>query len=469
MSIDKLQSDSGHASFRTAIGNLTKRYRAGQLNTKRTKRFFSDCSGGIVTAFGLGLPLIASAAVLTVDLASIASSRARLQTIADQAALMGAREMQLRQEDENVLASAVTAYTISNINAVVDGNGSADIQPDVEITVDLEKGTTHVVVTAQSQLIMADKLNPQFQAISVEAEARAIGASNPICLVTTKATGPHAMHFKRNSRVVAPGCSFYSNSTHPNGIFMQGPETIDLHTICSSGGIQRAGHFVFSGTAEEDCPTIDDPLRDRQLPVVGQNCDYNNLSLNGSDRLNPGTYCGTTRLFGSFHMNPGTYNFQDGRLHIVADTHLWGQDVHLHFSGSDPRGSAVLVFERPATIELWAPRTGPAAGLLITGDRDSQTTQRYRLLSDNTHVLEGTIYLPRGKLEIGSSQPISRDAHYTIVVAEEFELDAGPNMSMDINVASIQFNTDYHLSDVPVPSGLGPSSHLSTAQIMLTR
>ena len=469
MSIRKPQCSNGHAGFKSAIRCLSERRKEGRPDTKRLKSFISDRSGGLATAFGLALPMIASAVVLTIDLASIASTRASLQTIADQAALMGAREMHLRQEDEKVLSNAVMAYTISNINTVVDGNASAEIQPEVAITVDLDKGTTQVVVTARSPLILADKLNPRFRTISVEAEARAVGSSDPICLVTTKAAGPHVMHFKRNSRVVAPGCVFYSNSTHRNGIFMEGPETINLHTICSAGGIQRANYFAFSGAAEEDCPPINDPLRDRELPEAGQNCDFVDKEFGGSYWLDPGTYCGTTKLYGSFKMNPGTYNFQDGRLYVEKDTHLWGNDVHLHFSGDPPGNGVVLVFGRRTTINLWAPKTGKHAGLLITGERNTERTQRYRILSDKAHVLEGTIYLPKGKLEIGSSQPISRDANYTIVVAEEFELDAGPNMSMDMNVASFQFNTDYHLSDVPVPSGLGPSSHLSTAQIMLTR
>lgn len=415
------------------------------------------------------MPFTVSAVALTIDLATIASSRASLQTIADQAALMGAREMHLRQEREAVLANAVEAFATSKITEIVDASVTEGMQPSVTVSVNLDEGTTHVVVTAKRRLVLADKLKPSVGMVTAEAEARAVGDSAPLCLVTLAPSENHKMHFMSRSRISAPGCVAYSNSGHPNGVFFQEPDLVEFNTVCSAGGIQNAGHFTFSGEMKEDCPTLNDPLSNRVLPEAGQNCDYKDETINGSAWLKPGTYCGTTRLEGSFKMEAGTYNFQNGRLYVGADTHLWGEDVHLHFSGTAPGNGIVLVLGRRTTINFWAPRHGPAAGLLITGDRESPKTQRYQILSDNANVLEGTIYVPQGKVEIGSSQPISRDANYTIIVAKEFELAPGPAMTMDINVASFQFNTDYHLSDVPVPPGLGPTSHLSTAQVRLTR
>lgn len=437
------------------------------------KSFRQNKAGGIATVFALSLPFTVSAVALTIDLATIASSRASLQTIADQAALMGAREMHLRQEREAVLANAVEAFATSMITEIVDASVTEGMQPSVTVSVNLDEGTTHVVVTAKRRLVLADKLKPSVGMVTAEAEARAVGDSAPLCLVTLAPSENHKMHFMSRSRISAPGCVAYSNSGHPNGVFFQEPDLVEFNTVCSAGGIQNAGHFTFSGEMKEDCPTLNDPLSSRVLPGAEQNCDHNNLiKLNPllfPLPLHPGTYCGITILHGRFEMSPGTYIFQDGRLYVGGLTHLRGQDVHLHFSGTAPGNGVVLVLGERTTINLWAPRHGPAAGLLITGDRESPKTQRYQILSDNANVLEGTIYVPQGKVEIGSSQPISRDANYTIVVAKEFELAPGPAMTMDINVASFQFNTDYHLSDVPVPPGLGPTSHLSTAQVRLTR
>jgi hypothetical protein len=285
-------------------------------------------------------------------------------------------------------------------------------------------------------------------------------------MVTLAESGNQSMHFMHNSRFAAPGCVLYSNSKHPNGVFMQMPEVFNVGSVCSAGGIQKVGRFESQGTLEEDCPPIDDPLSMRTLPSKDQPCDHQNTIFYGSMWLRPGTYCGITRLSGSFKLEPGTYNFQNGGLRVIGDTHLWGKGVQLHFSGNPPPGGRVLVFNRSNTINLWAPQHGEGAGLLITGDRVG-TTQRYSIFSDHADVLEGTIYIPNGKMEIGSSQPIARDANFTIVVAKEFALAPGPKMTIDMQVASLQLNTNYHLSNIPVPNGLGPNS--SSAQVYLSR
>lgn len=432
----------------------------------RLKGFLRNRSGGVAMAFGLGLPLLVSAAVMTIDLANLASARTSLQSLTDQAVLMGAKEMHLRRERDAVLASAVTAFFQSRAQETKIGSFSDTAKLSVTVSVDSDKGTVSAVAVLQAPLIFADKFARRIGTISTEAEARVHGSSDPICMVTLAESGNQSMHFRRNSRFAAPGCVLYSNSKHPNGVFMQTPEVFNVGSVCSAGGIQKVGRFESQGTLEEDCPPIDDPLSMRALPSKGQSCDHQDRMFIGSMWLRPGTYCGITRLSGSFKMEPGIYNFQNGSLRVIGDTHLWGKDVQLHFSGNPPPGGYVLIFDRDTTINLWAPQHGEGAGLLITGDRVGKT-QRYVIRSDNADVLEGTIYIPNGKMEIGSSRPISRDANFTIVVAKEFALARGPRMTIDMQVASLQLNTNYHLSNIPVPNGLGPNS--SSAQVYLSR
>ena len=67
--------------------------------------------------------------------------------------------------------------------------------------------------------------------------------------------------------------------------------------------------------------------------------------------------------------------------------------------------------------------------------------------SDNARRLVGTIYLPNGKLLIDGRKPIADRSEYTVIIADTFELQDGPNLVL---------RTDYHLSDIPVPTGVGP-------------
>ena len=86
------------------------------------------------------------------------------------------------------------------------------------------------------------------------------------------------------------------------------------------------------------------------------------------------------------------------------------------------------------------------AGLLMFEDRGAAKLRPYAILSDGARVLEGTIYLPQSHLYIDADAPIADKSAYTAIVARRMELYAGPHLVL---------NSDYDLTDVPVPYGIG--------------
>ena len=80
----------------------------------------------------------------------------------------------------------------------------------------------------------------------------------------------------------------------------------------------------------------------------------------------------------------------------------------------------------------------------------------YRIVSDNARNLLGTIYLPAGRLVIDAKRPVADRSAYTIIVARQVELFDGPNLYL---------NTNYSGSDIPVPQGVGPSTHRTVSLI----
>ena len=137
-----------------------------------------------------------------------------------------------------------------------------------------------------------------------------------------------------------------------------------------------------------------------------------------------------------------------------------------YFEGS----RASLLFDYDSSVSLTAPKTGDMAGLLMFDERlvsspvsapaakakgkappalpGAPALRDYRILSDDAPVLLGTIYLPGGRLIIDSSKPVASQSAYTVVVAKLIELFDGPNLVL---------NTSYGDTDIPVPSGVGPS------------
>ncbi len=65
--------------------------------------------------------------------------------------------------------------------------------------------------------------------------------------------------------------------------------------------------------------------------------------------------------------------------------------------------------------------------------------------SDSASYLEGTVYLPNGKVMINSNSTFGGDADYSIFIAKEYEINSDSTLVM---------NSDFGSSGVPLPSGL---------------
>ena len=141
-----------------------------------------------------------------------------------------------------------------------------------------------------------------------------------------------------------------------------------------------------------------------------------------------------------------------------------GRDVGFYLTGKD----AKLNFEQDSHISLEAPRAGPLTGLLFFADITNPKTvsfvgggaQRLRdghvIRSDDARRLVGTIYLPDDKLVVDGETPVADQSEYTVIIAQSFELNNGPNLVIQ---------SDYAASPVPVPEGVGPNNSTSAVLI----
>ena len=182
------------------------------------------------------------------------------------------------------------------------------------------------------------------------------------------------------------------------------------------------------------------------------------------------------------------------RDETAQDASLSGTDVSFYFTGN--KGG--LLFDKKTTVSLTAPTTGVMAGLLMTEERavsdpvdpalglldavggvlgavtapilgqadvltltppplgQTKPMRIYRIISDNTRTMLGTIYLPAGRLVIDAKKPVADQSAYTVIVAQQVNLYEGPNLYL---------NANYDLTSVPVPKGVGPLS----GKLMLTQ
>lgn len=433
--------------MRDGAGRFTMRMRLIQFLAAMTTRFGRDARGGVAMMFAGGLTVLMLGAGVAVDTAIVGATRADLQAVADEVALTGARQLQLRTTDAAAIRAGLTSAAENRLV-------QRALAGDVAVDVDLEEGTVTVRVTATPPQFVLAHLGMWADGISAEAVARSVRAENPLCLMALQPGGAHAMTFGTGTTIIAPGCAFQANSNHTRAVAVQNDVTLDAGVVCSAGGI--AGSVSGTVRRRTDCPVLEDPLASRATPEPGPCLLSGRSRLVGRHVLHPGTYCGEIDLRpgADVELLPGTYVIR-GYLRMQNGSRLVGNDVSLHFLGIGPDHNIVLSVPQGAHVALTAPRTGSQAGLLMTGERPEGGVQRFTIASDSAPELTGTIYLPDGELTIGSGRPIAERSPFTIIVVRKFELRRGPDLEFESDEAALALNTDYHLSDIPVPVGLG--------------
>ncbi len=401
--------------------------------------------------FALTLPVVVAAGGAAVDYSLAASTRSKMQAVADSAALASVRELQLARTD----SSRVTVIANNVINSSLQ-----NVTPT--ITVDFQAMTVQVVIQKQYTPVIRISSGTQLR---VSAKAKMSG-SMPLCLLGLDPKAPQTIGLEQSALLTAPGCLVQSNSTSAVGLQSKNNAIMKAGMICSAGGKVQTNNANYSPTPTTDCPALPDPLSARATPPIGA-CSHNNKVVDGSyETLQPGVYCGGLKLTNGavVKLSSGIFIIKDGPLTVDAGASISGTEVGIYLKGS----AANLTFDADTTISLSAPKDGPLAGILIFDDpsgasapakapksgrgaggrgKGNSAPRQHQILSDNARNLLGTIYMPKGEIIIDATKPIADKSAYTVLVVNQLHLFSGPNLIL---------NTDYSATSVPVPMGVGP-------------
>lgn len=442
----------------------------------------SDRRGGVALIFGLSATVLIGLVGGGIDYARLSYRRSELQNAVDVGTLAAGNTLKL------------ASSTIDSIKGVTEqvirDNAHPRSDRPFTLTVDVAKDKTSVFARAEETVKLAFGAFVGLRAMTVAAQSRVkVVGKMRLCLLTLDPAAPGAFNLQKKAEVTADGCSLYSNSTNAIGMVGGNSAIAKAQTICSAGGYSgpRAN---FAPPPQTSCPSLGDPLKDRALPTPGS-CtqipaaanskgDTSKNLIDQSVTLDPGTYCGGLHITkkASVEFRAGIYVMKDGPLVVDQKGSLTGTDVGLFFTGD----KAGLLFDKQSTVSLSAPTTGVMAGLLIAEDRTvgspvdptaaiigfvggllapltpapaptpqplglTRPLRTYRIISDNTRTMLGTIYLPVGRLVIDADKPVADQSAYTVIVAAQLNLYEGPNLYL---------NANYDGTSVPVPKGVGP-------------
>ncbi len=422
---------------------------------ERKLPLFSRCtSANVAIMASVLIPMLVLAVGVAVDYSTIHLSVSKLQETADSSAIASAREMMLSNGDTATVQAVAENYVRAHLASSGGGgpqfrsrhgnNGGFIGPPTVVATANKENGTVEVSITALKKNAFGGFIQPKTSTLTVSATARSYGGGKT-CIIALEPVELAAVEIKSGSSLVAMDCGVQSNSTDSAGIMMHNGASMTASNICSTGGVQLNGGIT-SVTPVSDCPVIEDPLAYKVPPPVGS-CDYIGMVVTDSDvvTLDPGVYCGglTIKKFAQVDLRPGVYVMKDGPLRVTDEATFIGTNVGFYFLGD----ASTMSLRKDTTIELTAPKSGPMAGLLMFSDRSNLLYQSFAISSNYARVLLGTIYLPNGKMLIDSNSMIGDKSAYTVIVARRFITDGEPE---------IVINSNYHSTDIPVPSGVGP-------------
>lgn len=428
-------------------------------------RRYRGCSrGGVMMTAAVSFPLVFAVFGLASDYAMMFKLRGELQAAADAAALAAAHEIPLSKSNPQQIVNSAKTFAQYQLTGEADAAPPPDSEqqyrmaaaasasgPDASLVVDAEvvekASAVKVRITDRWTPFFAHFIDGGITPIEVEATARYVGHSN-VCVLGLSINST-SIELRNSARLEGRNCAVYSNSTISSGLTVAQDATLDSKLNCVAGGFSAGRTSAVTPPPVTDCPHLDDPLASRPAPNLG-GCDHTGMVIDSQTvDLNPGVYCKGLAISGTAKvtLNPGIYIIDGGALHVSDTASLAGENAGFFLTG---KGS-VIHFSPGTTISLGAPETGALAGLLFYEDRNVTGVRNHSIKSNNAHHLLGTIYLPKSKLTIDASKPIADQSAYTAIVVNELVLMSGPNLVL---------NTDYDLTDVPVPDGIAGASQI---------
>ena len=400
-----------------------------RLLSIHARDFSREQRGSIAIKFAFIVPTVALLGLGAIDLASVASAKGRLQDIADPAALAGANDLSLVDQDAAV--ERATAYVNTHLEDWAD---APDVKLTIQIVKDQEQRIIEVALAANRPSFFGSILPPGGWNFSAKAGAVAVGMT-PLCVLITGGSGDKALNVKDSGRITAPACMVHSNKD----ILDEGGSITAafVQAVLSASGLITPK----AGTGAELIP---DPFEDLTINDK-QPCPPQKIKEDvktGTIYLAPGIHCGGYQMAGNSRLvlDPGEHWFLGGHLDIKEQAELSGRDVVLFFDEKSK-----FEFKDKARVNLDGRKTGAFAGMVMVGTRGN--TQDFIITSDHVQSLLGVIYVPKARLIVEGKSNVAQDSAWTVIVARELELKGSP---------SLVVNANYNASTVPVPEGVGP-------------
>jgi len=387
--------------------------------------------GNLVVITGLMAIPLSMIVVMTLELVSLSSEKARMQAAVDAAALAGARELAVAGGAARNASGFAEEFALNQVT---------DLAPRVTMnfTASQNEGGFQVSGVGVRGSFFGNLVPPGGFKIEVSAIADALN-QQPLCVLALPENEPSGLSATSNSSVQANNCLVHSNGD----IITTKDAIIKAGTIQATGTASGAG---YSPAANSGALNVADPFKGREvtnpLPMtcVPSPVSPNAFSGNSDYYIGAGVHQREILLSGNatITLGPGNHHFCNG-VTVKDSGTLQGTDVVMIF-----HENKTFHATQSSKISLTGRISGEWAGFVIVTSRENVADMI--ISSPNVDKLLGTIYLPSARLVINAAGNVAEASKWSVVVAKDIALDKN---------ASLVINTDYAGSGVPVPLGVG--------------
>jgi len=270
----------------------------------------------MAVAVAVMLPVLAFIAVGALDYADASADRARLQGVADAAAIAAATQLAI--DTSSATADRAQSFAQSQLRGLLN-DWTTNITAEI-----LNNGSAvQVGITASRPALLANMLPRGGWNIGVSATAQTEGKM-PLCALGTGTSAVNAViNLSSSAHITAPNCLMQSDQN----IAAQNSAQI------TAGSVQAVGSATgsISPAPLTGAATMPDPFSSVAISVPTSCTDTNLTFGSGTQNLAPGVHCGTITVsnHATVLLQPGEHYFVGAALSLANQSLLQGSDVVL--------------------------------------------------------------------------------------------------------------------------------------------
>lgn len=374
----------------------------GVFSSGRLKAFCSNDSGAIAVIAAIAFPVLIGAMGLGTDAGYWYLSQRKIQHAADVSAHAAAIRKRAGDTASGIEAAALDVASKSGFSS---SEGTIEVHaPPTTGSYAGDAKSIEVVLTEKMPLLLSSLFISEPFSVRARAVVQ-LDMTSQGCILALSPTASGAVTVAGSTIVTLNGCDVASNSNASDALRMHGGGQLTADCVHTVGGAVTTPELTMRtcSSVQQNAPKVTDPYADVSEPAVSGIC-ASQSSLNSSTTLQPTEqshpsglpimrFCSGLKITGgTITFKPGLY-IMEGEFAVNAGTVLQGTDVTFYLTKT-----ASLKLNGGATINLEAPASGPYAGILFFGARDS-TVASHVVNGSSGSTFDGAIYFPNSGIE----------------------------------------------------------------------